>query len=68
MTGRLNHARVAVTYPADSGDSQVIVKVNHERETILQISTSLRWRRLALTAAFLAAESLDTDSPALETS
>ena len=62
MTGRLTETSVAVTYPATVGESQVIVNVSCERATILKISADLRWRHLAFTAAFLAAESLRPES------
>ena len=62
MTGRLTETSVAVTYPATVGESQVIVNVSCERATILKISADLRWRQLAFTAAFLAAESLRPES------
>jgi hypothetical protein len=64
MTGRLRDASVAVTYPATANDSHVTVTVNRGRETVLRITADLTWRQLAFTAAFLAAESLESDSGA----
>lgn len=64
MTGRLGETSVCTTYPTDRSESQVVVTVNHGGATILQINANIRWRELAFTAASVAAESLQPNSPA----
>ncbi len=58
LIGRTGPAAISMTYPSEPSKSKVTVSVHHDDVAILEISSDLQWRRLAMTAALAAAAEL----------
>jgi hypothetical protein len=55
LIGRTGPVTISMTYPSEPGTSQVTVSVRRDDVVTLEISSELKWRRLAMTAALAAA-------------
>jgi hypothetical protein len=58
MTARAGRVTIATTYPDFVDRDHVVISMRSDEAVVMEISTTLRWRRAALAAAFVAADNV----------